>query len=65
VPRITVLSRTPYTWVDEKRALAESTFVVFRDEAGRIGTIVVPGRKPSDSDVEKAVTERARAARTP
>lgn len=53
-----VLSRTPYAWVNEKRELISSTFVVYRDAEGRVGTIVVPKAKPSDAEVLAAVKKR-------
>jgi len=58
MPEITVLSRTPYATVNEKRQLVESTFVVYKDKDGRVGTIVVYKAKPSDADVEAAVKKR-------
>ena len=53
-----VLSRTPYAWVNEKRELAASTFVVYRDAEGRVGTILVAKAKPTDADIMAAVKKR-------
>jgi len=61
IPEITVLSRTPYAWVNEKRELVQSTFVVYRDKEGRVGTIVVGKAKPTDADVEAEVKKRLAA----
>ena len=55
-----VLSRTPYAWVNAARKLVESTFVVFRDAEGRVGTILIEKAKPTLDDVKKAVAERAK-----
>ena len=54
-----VLSRTPYAWVNEKRELVASTFAVYRDAEGRVGTIVIPKAKPSDAEVLAAIKKRA------
>ena len=56
-----VLSRTPYAWVNAERKLVESTFVVFKDAEGRVGTIVVNKAKPSEDDVSKAIKDREKA----
>jgi len=58
MPEITVISRTAYATVNEKRQLVESTFVVYKDKAGRVGTIVIDKAKPSDADVETEVKKR-------
>ena len=52
------LSRTPYTWVNAERKLVESTFVVFKDAEGRVGTIVIRKAKPTDAEVEAEVKKR-------
>ena len=53
-----VLSRAPYVLVNEKRELAASTFVVYRDAEGRVGTIVVPKAEPTDAEILAAVKKR-------
>ena len=53
-----VLSKTPYAWVNEKRELVASSFVVYRDAEGRVGTIVIPKAKPTDADIMAAVKKR-------
>jgi len=58
MPEIEIVSKTPYATVNEKRQLVESTFVVYKDKNGRVGTIVVAKAKPSDADVEAAVKKR-------
>ena len=58
MPEFEVLSRTPYAWVNEKRELVSSTFVVYRDVEGRVGTIVVPKAKPTDAEILAAVKKR-------
>jgi len=59
MPGIVVVSRTPYAWVNEKRQLVESTFVVYKDKEGRVGTIVINKAAPTDTDVETEVKKRA------
>jgi len=59
MPEITVLSKTPYAWINAKRDLVSSTFVVYRDKEGHVGTIVVPKKDPSDADIEAEVKKRA------
>ena len=58
MPEFKVLSRTPYALVNEKRELAASTFVVYRDAEGRVGTIVVEKAKPSDAEILAAIKKR-------
>ena len=53
-----VLSRTPYAWVNEKRELISSTFVVYRDAEDLVGTIVVPKAEPTDAEILAAVKKR-------
>jgi len=38
--------------------MEQSTFVVFKDKDGHVGTIVVDKAKPSVEDVQKAVAAR-------
>lgn len=52
------MSRTPYAYVNEKRELVQSTFVVFKDAEGRVGTIVLHKAKPTDDEVKRAVEKR-------
>jgi len=59
MPEITVLTKTPYAWVNAKRELVESTFVVYKDKDGRVGTVVMPKREPSDREIEDEVKKRA------
>ena len=54
-----VLSRTPYAYVNAKRELISSTFVVFRDAEGRVGTIVIRKAKPTDAEIKAEVEKRA------
>ena len=58
----TVLSKTPYAWVNAKRELVQSSFVVYRDEEGRVGTIVVKKAVPSDAEVKAEVAKRKKGA---
>jgi len=58
VPEITILSKTPSVYVGVDRKLVETTFVVYKDKEGRVGTIVVPKAKPSDSEILDAVKKR-------
>ena len=55
----TVLSKTPFTWVNAKRELVQSCFCVYRDEEGRVGTINVRKAAPADAEVKAAVKKRA------
>jgi len=61
MPEITVLSKTPSAWVNAKKELVTSTFVVYRDKDGRVGTIVVAKKDPSDVEIEAEVKKRAAA----
>jgi len=62
MPEITVMSKTPYAWVNAKRELVQSTFVVYKDKEGRVGTIVVQKKEPSDSEIQEAIKKRAAGA---
>lgn len=53
-----VLSKTPYSYVGAERKLVESTFVVFKDAEGRVGTIVIRKAKPTDAEVAAEVKKR-------
>jgi len=61
MPEFKVLSRTPSAYVNEKRQLVESTFVVYQDKDGHVGTIVIPKAGPTDAEIEDAVKKRAAA----
>jgi len=65
-PEITVLSVSFTELPDEKGKLQPRTHVVYRDEQGMIGSIVIPKKDPSDSDIKAAIreqrAERAKAA---
>jgi len=58
VPEIEVLSQTPYSWVNEKGLLTESTFVVYKDKEGRVGSIVVKKGKPTNAEIETEIKKR-------
>jgi len=58
VPDIEVLSQTPYSWVNEKGQLTESTFIVYREKEGRVGSIVVKKAKPTQSEIETEIRKR-------
>lgn len=53
-----VLSMTPHVFVDAERKLVESTFVVFKDEDDRVGTIVIRKAKPTAAEVQAEVKKR-------
>lgn len=57
-----VLSQTPYVWVNAERKLVQSTFVTYRDETGRVGTIVIRKAKPTLDEVKAAVEKRLKGA---
>jgi len=58
MPEITVLSKTPSTYMGADRKLVETTFVVYKDKEGRVGTIVVHKAKPSDAEILEAIKKR-------
>jgi len=58
MPEITVLSKTPYSWVNENGQLTESTFVVYREKEGRVGSIVIKKGKPTDTEIEAEIKKR-------
>jgi len=58
VPEVTILSQTPYAWVNKERKLVESTFVVYKDKAGHVGTIVIGKPKVIEADVEAELKKR-------
>jgi len=58
MPEIEILSQTPYSWVNEKGQLTESTFVVYRDQQGRVGSIVIKKAKPTTSEIESEIKKR-------
>lgn len=53
------MSRTPHVFVNAERKLVSSSFVVFKDEEGRVGTIVIRKPKPTDAEIKEAVKKRA------
>ena len=57
-----ILSSTPFVWVNAKRELAQSSFVTYRDEEGRVGTITIRKAEPSLAEVKAAVKERTKGA---
>jgi len=59
VAKFEVLSRTPSAYMGKDRKLVESTFVVYKDAEGRVGTIVIGKKAPTDADVEAEVKKRA------
>jgi len=61
MPEYTILSRTPSAYVNAERKLVETTFVVFKDKDGRVGTIVIHKAKPSDTEVEAEIKKREAA----
>ena len=44
--------------MNEKRELVASTFVVYKDAEGRVGTIVIAKAKPTDAEILAAVKKR-------
>jgi len=58
MPEIEVLSKTPYSWVNEQGRLVESTFVVYREKEGRVGSIVIKKSKPENREIEEEVKKR-------
>jgi len=58
MPEIEVLSQTPYSWINEKGQLTESTFVVYKDQQGRVGSIVVKKAKPTQAEIEAEIKKR-------
>jgi len=61
MPEIEILSRTPYVTVDKDRKLAPSTFVVYRDVDGKVGTIVLGKGEPRDAEIVEAIKKRTAA----
>lgn len=59
--KLEILTVTPYAWVGPDRELIQSSFVVYRDEEGRIGTVVIRKPKPTVEDVKKRRAELARS----
>jgi len=55
---IEVLSQTPYSWVNEKGQLTESTFIVYKTREGRVGSIVVKKAKPTSAEIESEIKKR-------
>jgi len=62
MPEYTVLSRTPSAYVNAERKLVETTFIVYKDKVGHVGTIVVHKAKPTDAEIEDAIKKRAAGA---
>jgi len=57
-----ILSKTPYSRVNAKRELVPASFVVYRDEAGRVGTVVMPKAEPSLAEVKAEIEKRKKGA---
>lgn len=66
-PSIEVLESAFTELPDEAGKLQPLTHVVFRDELGRIGTVTVPVKNPSDGQIRDAIKKQreAEAARKP
>jgi len=61
MPDVTILSKTPSAYVSADRKLVETTFVVYKDKDGRVGTIVIHKAKPSDSEIADEIKKREAA----
>jgi len=59
MPKIEIVSKTPFVWPGPKGELQPTTFVVYKDEKGLVGAINVRKADPSDKDVEDAIAARA------
>lgn len=60
-PAIEILGVSFTELPDEKGVLQPRTHIVYRDEAGLIGTVTIPKKDPSDSDIRLAILEQRKA----
>jgi len=61
MPKIEIVSTTPFISVTKDRKLEQISFVVYKLEDGKVGAVTVSKAEPSISDVEAAI--KAREAR--
>jgi len=61
MPEIMILSKTPSAYMSLDRKLVETTFVVFKDKDGRVGTIVIHKAKPTDAEIADEIKKREAA----
>jgi len=60
-PHIEILHKSFSQVPDEKGQLQPLTHIVFRDETGRIGTITIPKKEPSEADIKEAIKKQREA----
>jgi len=66
-PSVEILHSSFTQLPDEKGVLQPRTHIVYRDENGMIGTVVIPKKDPSDADIREAIRKQReeQAARKP
>jgi len=60
-PQVEILQKSFTELPDEKGQLQPLTHIVYRDERGIIGTITIPKKEPSDSDIKSAILKQREA----
>jgi len=58
MPKIEIVSKTPFVSVTKDRKLEQVVFVTYKLEDGRIGAVVVDKLEPTEADVEAAIKKR-------
>jgi len=58
MPKIEIVSKTPYVSVTPDRKLKQISFVVYKLEDGKVGAVVVDKLEPRPEDVEAAIKAR-------
>jgi len=57
-PSLEILHKSFSELPDEKGQLHPLTHIVYRDERGIIGTIIIPKKEPSDIDIKTAILKQ-------
>jgi len=57
-PSIEILHKSFSELPDEKGKLQPLTHIVYRDEGGTIGTIIIHKKDPSDTDIKAAILKQ-------
>jgi len=60
-PQVEILHSSFTQVPDEKGQPQPYTHIVYRDELGTIGRIVIPKKDPSDSDIREAIRRQREA----
>jgi len=55
---IKILAQVPFEWLDAEGKPIYSTYVTYQDKAGRVGSIVIRKKEPSEAEILEAIKGR-------